>query len=73
MASEGVPATVAAAILGHAHIATTLDVYSHVLGADARDAAERLGQRFSPTVSPTTDQALPLKPESESRGHVAKW
>lgn len=42
MAAEGIPAPVVAAILGHAHVSTTLDVYTHVPDAITREAVERL-------------------------------
>ena len=42
MLSQGVPARVAMEILGHSQIALTLDTYSHVMPAVARDATERV-------------------------------
>lgn len=45
LAHEGVPAVMAAAILGHARIATTLEVYTHVAEADLRKAVDRVAAR----------------------------
>ena len=43
MAAQGVPPRVAMELLGHADIATTMNVYAHVAPDVQRDAAERMG------------------------------
>lgn len=42
--ASGAPLTVVQRILGHASTATTLGIYGHVLGDDARSAVSKLGQ-----------------------------
>ena len=42
LASKGVHPVVAAAMAGHSKPSTTLDVYSHAMVLDKKDAAERL-------------------------------
>ena len=43
MLKQGVDVKVAQARLGHADIATTLNIYTHVLPSSAREAAEKIG------------------------------
>ena len=43
MLNAGVPITTVSRRLGHAGPQVTLSVYSHVVGTDAKDAADRLG------------------------------
>jgi hypothetical protein len=42
-----VPAKVVAAILGHAKVDTTLNVYTQVLDGAAREAADRVGSELA--------------------------
>ena len=42
-AAQGVPPRGAMELLGHADIATTMNIYSHVAPEVQRDAAERMG------------------------------
>ncbi len=57
-------------LLGHSQLRTTMDIYSHVLPAPAREAAERMGAlllpgrgvgRLQPQLQPDTTQAAPRK------------
>ena len=43
MLKQGVDVKVAQQILGHADVATTLNIYTHVLPSSAREAAEKIG------------------------------
>jgi len=49
MAVEGVPPRVAAMILGHSHVSTTMDVYTHVLDDAAREAVASVGRAYQAT------------------------
>ena len=44
MLKQGVDVKVAQERLGHADIATTLNIYTHVLPSSAREAAEKIGE-----------------------------
>jgi integrase len=44
---KGVPAKVVAALMGHAKVDTTLNVYTQVLDGAARDAADRVGSELA--------------------------
>jgi integrase len=44
---KGVPSKVVAAIMGHAKVDTTLNVYTQVLDGAARDAADRVGSKLA--------------------------
>jgi integrase len=55
MAATGVPPRVAASILGHSHVSTTLDVYTHVLDDAARDAVGRVGESYQPNGKPNAE------------------
>ena len=48
MAAHGVPARVAMEILGHAHISTTLNLYTHITSELQRKAAERVAEALWP-------------------------
>ena len=57
--TQGVPARVAMAILGHSQITLTLGTYSHVMPELARDAAERVGAVLFDTAGYQTGTARP--------------
>ncbi len=40
---KGVPGKVVAQLMGHAHVDTTLNVYTQVLDGSVRDALEKIG------------------------------
>jgi integrase len=44
---DGVPAKVAAEVLGHSSTQVTLDVYSHVIGSMQDDATSRVAERIA--------------------------
>jgi integrase len=44
---KGVPSKVVAAIMGHAKVDTTLNVYTQVLDGAAREAADRVGSQLA--------------------------
>src|ERR1700737_5555914 len=48
--SQGTPLKVAQAQLGHSHMATTLEIYTHASGSAQRDAVNCLEQQFFPNV-----------------------
>jgi len=48
--SQGTPLKVAQAQLGHSHIATTLEVYTHASGSAQRDAVNQLEEQLFPNV-----------------------
>jgi hypothetical protein len=43
---KGVPGKVLAQLMGHAHVDTTLNVYTQVLDGSARAAADRVGSEL---------------------------
>jgi integrase len=45
---QGVPARVVQEILGHAHVSTTLGIYSHVIPSLKRDAADKMNTLLAP-------------------------
>jgi integrase len=47
MANEGVPAHVIQAVLGHASIRTTMDIYTHVASADLDIVRDKLNSAFA--------------------------
>lgn len=53
-----VPVKIAQEQLGHASIATTLNIYTHVVDASHRQAIEALERQVFPTV-PTSEEADP--------------
>jgi integrase len=59
--AQGTPLKVAQAQLGHSHMATTLEVYTHASGSAQRDAVNLLG-----------DQLFPNVPKLESGGNTAQ-
>lgn len=59
--AQGTPLKVAQAQLGHSHMATTLEVYTHASGSAQRDAVNLLG-----------DQLFPNVPKLESCGSIAE-
>jgi integrase len=59
--SQGTPLKVAQAQLGHSHMATTLDIYTHASGSAQRDAVNLLEEQLFPNV-----------PKLESCGSVAE-
>ena len=48
MAAQGVPARVAMEILGHADIATTLNIYTHVAPELQKDASDKVAAALWP-------------------------
>jgi len=48
--SQGTPLKVAQAQLGHSHMATTLEVYTHASGSAQRDAVNLLEEQLFPNV-----------------------
>jgi hypothetical protein len=48
--SQGTPLKVAQAQLGHSHMATTLDIYTHASGSAQRDAVNLLEEQLFPNV-----------------------
>ena len=48
--SQGTPLKVAQAQLGHSHMATTLDIYTHASGSAQRDAVNLLEGQLFPNV-----------------------
>ena len=48
--SQGTPLKVAQAQLGHSHMATTLDIYTHASGTAQRDAVNLLEEQLFPNV-----------------------
>ena len=59
--AQGTPLKVAQAQLGHSHMATTLEVYTHASGSAQRDAVNLLG-----------DQLFPNVPKLEGSGNTAQ-
>jgi integrase len=49
--SQGTPLKVAQAQLGHSHMATTSEIYSHASGSAQRDAVNLLEEQLFPNVS----------------------
>jgi integrase len=47
--SQGTPLKVAHAQLGHSHVATTLEVYTHASGSAQRDAVNLLEEQLFPS------------------------
>jgi integrase len=59
--SEGVHPRVVMELLGHSHMRTTMDIYSHVMPALAREAADRMGAVLlgnGPSRTPATTSGL---------------
>ena len=50
MAAQGVPARVAMEILGHADIATTMNIYTHVAPEFQKEASEKIAAALWPGV-----------------------
>jgi len=48
--AQGTPLKVARAQLGHSHMATTLEVYTHASGSAQRDAVNMLADQLFPNV-----------------------
>jgi integrase len=48
--SQGTPLKVAQAQLGHSHMATTLEIYTHASGSAQRDAVNLLEEQLFPNV-----------------------
>jgi integrase len=59
--AQGTPLKVAQAQLGHSHMATTLEVYTHASGSAQRDAVNMLA-----------DQLFPSVPKFDSSGNTAQ-
>jgi integrase len=59
--SQGTPLKVAQAQLGHSHMATTLEIYTHASGSAQRDAVNLLEEQLFPNV-----------PKLESCGNIAE-
>jgi hypothetical protein len=59
-----VPVKIAQEQLGHASIATTLNIYTHVVDASHRKAIEALERELFPTVPKSEEPPDPGKPES---------
>lgn len=47
---EGVPLPLVQAIVGHAHVSTTLGIYAHVIRSEHREAMQKLGNLFCDSV-----------------------
>ena len=58
--ASGAPLTVVQRILGHASTSTTLGIYGHVLGDDAKIAVGNLGRILFPDVCNTGGNPLPV-------------
>ena len=56
MLMKGAPAKVISECLGHASVAFTMDVYSHLLQGMQRDAMSLLDEALPPAVSPTNER-----------------
>jgi integrase len=54
--SQGTPLKVAQAQLGHSHMATTLEIYTHASGSAQREAVNLLENQLFPNV-PKFDQS----------------
>lgn len=63
--SQGTPLKVAQAQLGHSHMATTLDIYTHASGSAQRDAVNLLEEQLFPNV-PKLESCGSI-PETESQ------
>lgn len=59
--AQGTPLKVAQAQLGHSHMATTLEVYTHTSGSAQRDAVNMLA-----------DQLFPIVPKLDGSGNTAQ-
>src|SRR5260370_17714524 len=59
--SQGTPLKVAQAQLGHSHMATTLEIYTHASGSAQRDAVNLLEEQLFPNV-----------PKLENSGTIAE-
>jgi integrase len=59
--AQGTPLKVAQAQLGHSHMATTLEIYTHASGSAQRDAVNLLEEQLFPNV-----------PKLESYGNIAE-
>jgi integrase len=59
--SQGTPLKVAQAQLGHSHMATTLEVYTHSSASAQRDAVNLL-----------EDQLFPIVPKFENSGNTTQ-
>lgn len=61
-----VPVKIAQEQLGHASIATTLNIYTHVVDASHRKAIEAVERELFPTVPKSPDQLEEAVPVSNS-------
>ena len=82
LADQNLPPAVAMAILGHANISTTMEIYTHALPKSMREAAEAIERALTPggvgeqsrlreslggsTSSPALTTHLSYKPECGS-------
>ncbi len=57
--AQGVAARVVQEILGHSHVSTTLGIYSHVIPALRRDAADRMNSLLAPRDPQTAKEVEP--------------
>src|SRR3954449_2954327 len=73
--SENVHPRVVMELLGHSQMRTTMDIYSHVMPALAREAADRMGTLLLPgkggqtATTPATSDDSGRPPEGERPGH----
>jgi integrase len=56
---KGVPGKVVAQLMGHAHVDTTLNIYTQVLDGSVRDAAEKVGRELI-TIVHSPESAMTL-------------
>lgn len=58
--AQGVPARVIMETLGHSTIATTMNVYAHVMPALLQESADAMDRALSVSPYPATDPATPI-------------
>jgi integrase len=63
--AQGTPLKVAQAQLGHSHMATTLEVYTHTCGTAQRDAVNMLADQLFPNVPKFNSSGSAVEEESE--------
>jgi integrase len=63
--SQGTPLKVAQAQLGHSHMATTLEIYTHTSGSAQRDAVNLLEEQLFPSVPKLEDCGSIAEKESQ--------
>jgi integrase len=73
--SEGVHPRIVMELLGHSQMRTTMDIYSHVMPALAREAADKMGAILltDAAVYATNAEASPRSPRTIEAGDVAAF